>query len=76
MNEQNLEVRVGPVLPLEKQVHDALLGARFPLGRAELMHVARENEAPKVLLSRLFALPERRYHSVDDVQTAMAATSG
>jgi hypothetical protein len=46
---------------------DALRGAVFPLDRAQLVAVARENEAPPQVLSALERLPRRQFSSVQDV---------
>lgn len=58
---------VAPVHPLAKQVVDALEGAVYPLSRAQLLVLARENEAPGLILTRLSSLPDRRFSSEAEV---------
>jgi len=60
------------VQPLRK----ALLGAVFPLSSEQLLLLARENEAPSVVLSLLSGLPRRRFDSLDAVQQMLASQSG
>jgi hypothetical protein len=71
-----LEERVGPPLPLAQSLHQALLGAVFPLTAEELTWVARENEAPPTVLSLLGALPRGRFASVDAVAVALEQDTG
>lgn len=66
-----LETRAGPPLPLAQSLHQALQGAVFPLTAEQLTWVARENEAPPVMLTLLGALPRGRFASVDDVAVAL-----
>ncbi|MFP2911895.1 DUF2795 domain-containing protein [Pyxidicoccus sp. 3LFB2] len=66
-----LESRVGQPLPLAQSLHEALLGAVFPLTAEELTWVARENEAPPTVLTLLGALPRGRFASVDAVALAL-----
>ncbi|QSQ27794.1 DUF2795 domain-containing protein [Pyxidicoccus parkwayensis] len=66
-----LEARVGQPQPLARAVHDALLGAVFPLSSQELSWVARENEAPPMVLSLLGGLPRGDFASVDSVTVAL-----
>ncbi len=66
-----LESRVSPPLPLAQSLHAALLGAVFPLSAKELTWVARENEAPPMVLSLLGGLPRGRFASVDEVAVAL-----
>lgn len=66
-----LESRVGSPLPLAQSLQEALQGAVFPLSAEELTWVARENEAPPVMLSLLAGLARRRFASVDDVAQAL-----
>lgn len=68
---QQVERKVGPMYPLARQVSEALLGAVFPLRRDHLVWVARENEAPPILLSMLSGLPDRIYRSLEDVQEVL-----
>ncbi len=53
--------------PLQK----ALLGAVFPLSRNQLLLLARENEAPAVVLSLLSILPGRRFESLAAVEQGL-----
>ncbi len=72
-----LEARVGQPLPLARALHEALLGAVFPLTAEELALVARENEAPPMVLSLLGGLPRGRFDSADAVAVALeGALSG
>ena len=66
-----LESRVGQPLPLAQSLHQALLGAVFPLTSEELTWVARENEAPRLVLSLLSSLPRGSFASVDAVAVAL-----
>ncbi|MFY2561453.1 DUF2795 domain-containing protein [Corallococcus terminator] len=66
-----LESRVGQPLPLAQSLHQALLGAVFPLSAEELTWVARENEAPPTVLSLLSVLPRGSFPSVDAVAVAL-----
>ncbi|MCP3141180.1 DUF2795 domain-containing protein [Pyxidicoccus xibeiensis] len=66
-----LESRVGQPLPLAQSLHEALLGAVFPLTAEELTWVARENEAPRLVLSLLSSLPRGHFASVDAVAVAL-----
>jgi hypothetical protein len=67
-----LETRTGTPQPLAQPLHQALMGAVFPLTAEQLTWVARENEAPPVLLTLLGSLPRGRFASVDDVAAALA----
>ena len=66
-----LQARVGQPLPLAQSLHEALLGAVVPLTAEELAWVARENEAPPVVLSLLGGLPRGSFASVDAVAVAL-----
>lgn len=66
-----LEARVGQPLPLARALHEALLGAVFPLTAEALTWVARENEAPPMVLSLLGSLPRGSFASVDAVAVAL-----
>ncbi|CAM4433031.1 DUF2795 domain-containing protein [Myxococcus xanthus] len=66
-----LESRVGPPLPLAESLHKALDGAVFPLSARQLTWVARENEAPALVLSLLGSLPRASFGSVDAVARAL-----
>jgi hypothetical protein len=57
-------------------LHEALLGAVFPLSTEQLVLLARENEAPPVVLSLLSNLPRRRFESLDAVQHAVDSQAG
>jgi hypothetical protein len=58
--------------PLQK----ALRGAVFPLSRSQLLLLARENEAPAVVLSLLSTLPEHRFESLASVERGLEAQTG
>lgn len=58
---------VAPVHPLAREVVRALEGAVYPLSRAHLLLLARENEAPDLILTRLSALPNRLFESEAEV---------
>jgi hypothetical protein len=66
-----LEAHVSQPLPLARLLHEALLGAVFPLSAEELTWVARENEAPPMVLSLLGGLRRGRFASVDEVAVAL-----
>ncbi len=59
------------VHPLAGDVTRALSGLVFPADRRELLFVARENEAPRTLMSLFAALPHRRFISPEDVVDAV-----
>ena len=61
---------------LVQSVRKALLGAVFPLSSEQLVLLARENEAPSVVLSQLSGLPRRRFDSLDAVQQVLESRSG
>ncbi len=54
-----------------RRLHQALLGAVFPLSSEQLVLLARENEAPSALLSLLGDLPRQRFDSLSAVQQAL-----
>jgi hypothetical protein len=68
--EEELE-EVGPVHPLAGEVTRALSGVLYPAEREALVHVARENEAPRTLLSLLSSLPDRRFVAQAEVVRAL-----
>jgi hypothetical protein len=68
---QEPEARRGGPSPLAQPLQEALLGAVFPLSAEQLVRLARENEAPPVLLSLLGALPQRRFESLEEVREAL-----
>ncbi|HYO59880.1 DUF2795 domain-containing protein [Archangium sp.] len=68
---KELETRMGGPAPLAQPLHQALLGAVFPLSTGQLVLLARENEAPAVILSVLSSLPGRRFESLDGVRRAL-----
>jgi len=68
---RELEVRMGGPAPLARPLQEALLGAVFPLSPEQLVRLARENEAPPLVLSLLGTLPRRSFESVDAVQQAL-----
>jgi hypothetical protein len=55
------------IYPLAQQVGVALMGAVYPLTRDQLLHVARENDTPRSLLTLLSGLPPGPFRSLDDV---------
>lgn len=66
----------GRARPLAEPLQRALEGAVFPLGREQLVRIARENSAAPALLTLLSALPERgAFASLDAVATAVEAAS-
>lgn len=66
-----LDVREGQPFPLAQPLDEALRGAVFPLSAEQLVRVARENEAPTVVLTLLGALPRAQFASVDAVTRAL-----
>ncbi|WP_229908256.1 DUF2795 domain-containing protein [Comamonas sp. JC664] len=66
-----LESRGGSPLPLAESLHKALEGAVYPLSARQLTWVARENEAPSLVLSLLGSLPRIHFDSVDAVARAL-----
>jgi hypothetical protein len=68
-----LEVRVGQPFPLSQPLDEALRGAVFPLSAEQLVRVARENEAPTVLITLLGGLPRAQFASVEAVTRALDA---
>jgi hypothetical protein len=70
--ERAAESQVEPMTSrLASELHHALEGAVYPLGRTQLVWVARENDAPAEVLSALAALPEARFDSVEEVGEAL-----
>ncbi len=67
--------RTARVHPLAGEVARALRGALFPADRTALVHVARENEAPRTLLTLLSGLPNRRYAQPGEVVEALESRS-
>lgn len=57
---------------LDPDLRRRLAGAVFPLDRAQLVAIARENEAPRALLTLLEGLPETRFDSYDAVEAAIS----
>ncbi|MGZ3458897.1 MAG: DUF2795 domain-containing protein [Archangium sp.] len=68
---KEVETRMGGPSPLAQPLHQALLGAVFPLSAEQLVRLARENEAPSLVLSLLSNLEGRRFESLDAVQQAL-----
>ncbi|WP_257456150.1 DUF2795 domain-containing protein [Archangium lipolyticum] len=68
---KELETRMGGPSPLAQPLHEALLGAVFPLSTEQLVWLARENDTPAVVLSLLGNLPQRWFESLDAVQQAL-----
>jgi uncharacterized protein DUF2795 len=73
---KELETRMGQPAPLAEPLQNALLGAVFPLSTEQLVLLARENEAPPVVLSLLSNLPSRLFESLDAVQQELEAQPG
>ena len=73
---KELETRMGGPAPLAQPLHQALLGAVFPLSAEQLLVLARENEAPSVVLSLLGGLPRQRFDSLEAVQQAVESLAG
>jgi hypothetical protein len=73
---RELETRMGQPAPLAQPLQKALLGAVFPLSTEQLVWLARENEAPPVVLSLLSNLPGRLFESLDAVQQVLEAQPG
>lgn len=71
-----LRVREGQPFPLAQPLHEALLGAVYPLSAEQLVRVARENEAPTVVITLLGALPREQFLSLDAVTRALSEDSG
>jgi hypothetical protein len=72
---KELETRMGTPSPLAQPLHQALLGAVFPLSVDQLVLLARENEAPSLVVSLLGSLPARRFDSLDDIQQVLESQS-
>jgi hypothetical protein len=68
------EQQVEGVYPLAKEVSDALEGTIFPATLDVLVWVARENEAPRTVISLLYTLPRRSFASLDEVQAMLGTT--
>ncbi len=68
---KELETRMGGPSPLAQPLHQALLGAVFPLSTDQLIWLARENDASAVILSLLSNLPGRQFESLDAVLLAL-----
>ncbi|WP_052518819.1 DUF2795 domain-containing protein [Archangium violaceum] len=73
---KELETRMGTPSPLAQPLHQALLGAVFPLSVEQLVLLARENEAPSLVVSLLGNLPARRFESLDAIQQALESQAG
>ncbi|HYO68157.1 MAG TPA: DUF2795 domain-containing protein [Archangium sp.] len=73
---KELETRMGTPSPLAQPLHQALLGAVFPLSVQQLVLLARENEAPSLIVSLLSSLPARRFDSLDAVQQTLESQAG
>jgi hypothetical protein len=72
---KELETRMGQPSPLAQSLQQALLGAVFPLSTDQLLLLARENEAPPVVLTLLSTLPGRRFESLDEVEQGVESQS-
>lgn len=73
---KELETRMGAPSPLAQPLHQALLGAVFPLSVEQLVLLARENEAPSLVVSLLSNLPGRRFDSLEAVQQTLESQAG
>ncbi|WP_233262070.1 DUF2795 domain-containing protein [Vitiosangium sp. GDMCC 1.1324] len=67
---------MGGPAPLAQPLHQALLGAVFPLSTEQLVLLARENEAPSLVVSLLSNLPSRQFESLDAVQQFLESQAG
>jgi hypothetical protein len=70
--EQIIERSAPRVFPLAGVVSKALEGAVFPLSRAQLVLIARENDASRTTLSLLHTLPDRQFESLDQIEEQVA----
>lgn len=73
---KELETRMGWPSPLAQSLQKSLLGAVFPLSSEQLLLLARENEAPSVVVSLLGGLPRQRFDSLDAVQQVLESQPG
>ncbi len=76
MSASELEAKLTGLYPLAHQVSDALNGAVYPLARRELLLVARENEAPPMLLTLMSDLRSGSYASLAEVQESLEEGTG
>lgn len=72
--EGGLEARAKPTPSLEASLRQALQGAVFPLSRAQLVLVARENAAPAELLTLMAGLPAGEFRSLESVEFSIEGT--
>jgi hypothetical protein len=70
-SEGGAESRAQLLLSLATLLRQSLQGAVFPLSRAQLVRVARENAAPAELLSVMAGLPRGEFRSLDAVEFAL-----
>ncbi|MET0400771.1 MAG: DUF2795 domain-containing protein [Cystobacter sp.] len=61
---------------LTRSLSQALQGAVFPLSGRQLVHLARENDAPASVLTLLSSLPGGTFGSVAAVQQSLGARVG
>lgn len=61
---------------MKQPLRKALLGAVFPLSSNQLLQLARENEAPAVVLSLLSLLPGHRFESLAAVEQGLKIGMG
>ncbi|WP_047862694.1 DUF2795 domain-containing protein [Archangium gephyra] len=73
---KELETRMGTPSPLAQPLHQSLLGAVFPLSVDQLVLLARENEAPSLIVSLLGSLPARRFDSLEAIQQTLESQAG
>jgi hypothetical protein len=69
--EGGLEARAKPAPSLATSLRQALQGAVFPLSRAQLVLVARENAAPAELLTLMAGLPSQEFRSLEAVEFSL-----
>jgi hypothetical protein len=69
--EGGLEARAEPALSPAALLRQALQGAVFPLSVEQLIRVARENAAPRELLTALAGLSRGEFRSIEAVEFAL-----
>jgi len=64
---EQFDWREANVDPVQKAVEGALMNLHFPASRLDLVRYAQERHAPEETVIMLAELPDRMYHSVDDI---------
>lgn len=72
--EQGVSLALALSAPLDEPVARAMSGGLFPLTRGELLLVAKENEAPRHLLTLLAGIPDSLYANLKEVQEAVVVS--